>query len=84
MNQSYEFSGGGERILKEDEILINNHFILPKTDSSPLKIANPRRKHSYSNHPCSGAKLLLVSGRGPLPKDPNVSPKYGITPEGLD
>ena len=33
------------------------------TDSSPLKIGHPKRKQSYSNHPFSGANLLLVSGR---------------------
>ena len=36
---------------------------LPKTNSSPLKIGY------YSNHPFSGANLLLVSGRvRPKPK----------------
>ena len=34
---------------------------LPETNSSPLKIGNPKRKRSYSNHPFSGA--TLVSGR---------------------
>ena len=28
-----------------------------------LKIGHPKRKQSYSNHPFSGANLLLVSGR---------------------
>ncbi len=37
---------------------------LPETDSSlPLKIGHPKRKRSSSNHPFSGANLLLVSGR---------------------
>ena len=35
---------------------------LPKTNSSHLKIGHPKRKQSYSNHPFSGAKWLLVSG----------------------
>ena len=36
---------------------------LPETNiKSPLKIGHPKRKRSYSNHPFSGAKML-VSGR---------------------
>ena len=36
-------------------------YTLPKTNSSPLKIGHPKRKLSSSNHPFSGAKML-VSG----------------------
>ena len=39
---------------------------LPKTNRSPLKIGHPKRKRSYSNHPFSGAKML-VSGRVSVP-----------------
>ena len=42
-----------------------NRLPLPKTNSSPLKIGRnaPKvRNRSYSNHPFSGA-MLLVSGR---------------------
>ena len=47
---------------------IRGHFpasyvTLPETNSSPLNIGHPKRKGSYSNHPFSGANLLLVSGR---------------------
>ena len=35
---------------------------LPETNELPLKIGHPKRKRSYSNHPFSGAKML-VSGR---------------------
>ena len=38
---------------------------LLETNGSPLKIGNPKRKRSYSNHPFSGAKML-VSWRGIL------------------
>ena len=38
-------------------------FTLLETNSSPLKTGHPKRKQSYSNHPFSGANLLLVSGR---------------------
>ena len=37
-------------------------FTLPETNSSHLKKGRPKRKRSYSNHPFSGAKML-VSGR---------------------
>ena len=36
---------------------------LPKTNSSPLKIGRAPKGNSSSNHPFSGANLLLVSGR---------------------
>ena len=37
---------------------------LPETNSSHPKIGHPKRKGSEpSNHPFSGAKMLLVSGR---------------------
>ena len=39
-----------------------SQLTLPETNSSPLKIGLPNRKGSYSNHPFSGANLLLVSG----------------------
>ena len=32
---------------------------LPKTNSSPMKIGHPKRKRSYSTHPCSGANCWL-------------------------
>ena len=38
-------------------------FTLPETNNSPLKIGHPKRTGAYSNHPFSGANLLLVSGR---------------------
>ena len=34
---------------------------LPETNSSSLKIGHPKRKRSYSNHPFSGAMLVLGS-----------------------
>ena len=34
----------------------NKLYTLPKTDSSPPKIGNPKRKMSFSDHPFSGAK----------------------------
>ena len=36
---------------------------LPETNSSPLKIGLSKRKGSASNHPSSGANLLLVSDK---------------------
>ena len=35
---------------------------LPKTNSSPMNIGNPKRNQSYSNHPFSGAMLNFQGG----------------------
>ena len=46
------------------EIANNRYTVtLLETNMSPEKKKHPERKESYSNHPFSGAKLLLVSGR---------------------
>ena len=51
---------------KEDGQNINGPEVpsLKRTASLPLKMFRaPKRKRTYSNHPFSGAKLLLVLGR---------------------
>ena len=48
------------------------------TASLPLKMGrNPKRKGSSSNHPFSGANLLLVSGRGPSLRKYPMGMLYG-------
>ena len=42
--------------------------ILPETNSSSLKIGHPKRKRSYSNHPFSGAKMLVLGSVVILPR----------------
>ena len=44
------------------EMIQQNTFTLPKTNSWHLKIGLPKRKGSSSNHQFSGASCLLVSG----------------------
>ena len=48
-----------------EKISSRHQYTLPEANSEwkPLKNWGPKRKGSYSNHPFSGANLLLVSGR---------------------
>ena len=53
-----------------------------KLTKTPLKIGHPNRKQSYSNHPFSGAKLLLVSGRvGFLPDSSAQKKAWSLIPD---
>ena len=52
-------------IWGQDKVIWNlprKRTSVPETNSSPLQIGHPKRKRSNSNHPFSGAKML-VSGR---------------------
>ena len=59
-----DFEASNWNSQKELVVLEFQVLTLPKTNSSPLKIDHPKikRKRSSSNHPFSGANLLLVSG----------------------
>ena len=57
------------------EIRVPHAGTLLETNNSPLKIGNPKRKRSYSNHPFSGA--LAVSFREGTPPKTNMDTKNG-------